>query len=1162
MKSDSREGFAVCCVSTSFSRVCIAVQSYGNNKSSYSRKKETYGIHGNSATCTDEYYGSISNATVNGIEEKKRKFRRLRILSSRILTIPLLTPVNNNSFPPCQITGNDSLYDDRVKPDHCHNRNLYQSEYKHSQISKYKGGLVLDTSGSRLYLFNVRSHRPSPCDNGISRSSHLENYRNFNSFGVLASVGFFTELILPVSIMAEWKSLIQICTQQQMEVKREQKDVGFPALLVASSAAEESGAHSVCNILQKKNTFRDGSSGSAGKGYIAVVLSEQIHPSFSTRSESPRPAAVKSYSLWLYNVLTRRWRSCDLTMKEGTEMLCTPSSSPPDSKLFSRSRFYSHDANNFECHEKNIGHDLDGMRMNISTTSQMKNPQMKNVTINVDANENENHVINSAKIDLSCANSTVIDANYSVSDINRDDNLSVDINPDGGNGNKPGVCRADILPLGYIGEQIPFHSSHDERNSRAVDQNSGINDSPDVNDSRENNDIGRSQSCSTTNTVSTSSVRAVQWFGDHTIILLGIAASATDGADVGYKRAASSGGSNGHNNNHNRSVNMISLRATSSLHSSSLSTTQQSPRIIPPRPPLPHAYSFTCPTSSISTFLSPPTSVSTWFYLEMVSRAPNKTSLRAGKLHPAVHRILTLPFPFSFSCPSTSPYLGNSSRSSPNSISSDNITTDHSGNLADTSSHINRNNRSQDHKQSNDYISFSPQPFDHFPNFSPSNYFFEIQHLGNSDDNGSNDCDNCVINGSGDVKKSVGQCRREKCLVVLSDGFWCVGYLLTASLIMTGVSEEDITDYEISLLWNVNLSVYTAHLNLYHAKDKTDDSAGSSHGNGHDHVYNNYDSDDRLNNNCVASLFLPIMSLSILPQSHTCLQTDTKSKPDSDSADKRSNGNNDKYNDRNGIECSSPTAFEVTLLLLDCNGSAWHYRPMRKTVNGAKDKGRDFVHERQSGRKENCVGHDEQNNDKKEKNSENKDFNESSGNLGSQTLSHGSISMIGKGPFRIASVFDSSALFNSDNDDINCKNAYPFGLFNNVHESVSTAILHRDKKWKSKTESPSIHATVICKGEVNDLSPLHGDYMWVKRDVSEDGMPYVLSSQSLLIPLFPQYDLINSDNYDDNCGEGKSDRYDCDDSNDDMKNRRSGRVNNKSLISPSCHPLYDIIDVS
>ena len=317
MKSDSREGFAVCCVSTSFSRVCIAVQSYGNNKNSYRRKKGTYGIHGNSATCTDECYGSISNATVNGVEEKKRKFRRLRILSSRILTIPLLTPVNNNSFPPCQITGNDSLYDDRVKPDHCHNRNLYQSEYKHSQISKYKGGLVLDTSGSRLYLFNVRSHRPSPCDNGISSSSHLEKYRNFNSFGVLASVGFFTELILPVSIMAEWKSLIQICTQQQMEVKREQKDVGFPALLVASSDAEESGAHSVCNILQKNNTFRDGSSGSAGKGYIAVVLSEQIHPSFSTRSESPRPAAVKSYSLWLYNVLTRRWRSCDLTIRRG-----------------------------------------------------------------------------------------------------------------------------------------------------------------------------------------------------------------------------------------------------------------------------------------------------------------------------------------------------------------------------------------------------------------------------------------------------------------------------------------------------------------------------------------------------------------------------------------------------------------------------------------------------------------------------------------------------------------------------------------------------------------------------------------------------------------------------------------------------------------------------
>ena len=51
----------------------------------------------------------------------------------------------------------------------------------------------------------------------------------------------------------------------------------------------------------------------------------------------------------------------------------------------------------------------------------------------------------------------------------------------------------------------------------------------------------------------------------------------------------------------------------------------------------------------------------------------------------------------------------------------------------------------------------------------------------------------------------------ESCVVAVGNGCWCVGYVITA-LLSYGAAESagvDVIDYEVRMLWNVNLSVYT-----------------------------------------------------------------------------------------------------------------------------------------------------------------------------------------------------------------------------------------------------------------------------------------------------------------------------------------------------------------
>lgn len=109
--------------------------------------------------------------------------------------------------------------------------------------------------------------------------------------------GYFSELSVPEGLTQEWAARVRYLSLQSARGK----SVSGGVLLIASSVLESSGTE------KERSTPSDGAvrgvgsaSASAGKGYLAVVV-------------AGRSALRSDPCLWVFNALTRRWRSCDIT---------------------------------------------------------------------------------------------------------------------------------------------------------------------------------------------------------------------------------------------------------------------------------------------------------------------------------------------------------------------------------------------------------------------------------------------------------------------------------------------------------------------------------------------------------------------------------------------------------------------------------------------------------------------------------------------------------------------------------------------------------------------------------------------------------------------------------------------------------------------------------
>lgn len=132
----------------------------------------------------------------------------------------------------------------------------------------HSSGILVDSSEGELLVHKCHSNR-----------AFSESFSE--------SVGHFSSVALPQSLMEDWRAMM--ISQKVNE-----------GLLVASSTTENARGHNVyTSALTSKG---GGMSGSAGKGYLAVIMS-------SGSRDRGAPC------LWLFNMLTRRWRSNDLTLK-------------------------------------------------------------------------------------------------------------------------------------------------------------------------------------------------------------------------------------------------------------------------------------------------------------------------------------------------------------------------------------------------------------------------------------------------------------------------------------------------------------------------------------------------------------------------------------------------------------------------------------------------------------------------------------------------------------------------------------------------------------------------------------------------------------------------------------------------------------------------------
>jgi hypothetical protein len=118
----------------------------------------------------------------------------------------------------------------------------------------------------------------------------------------LETVGSFKEVSLPGRLIEDWRANILSLSNR----KREEEG----GLLVAGSVLEGSGGHSVLNTFNAldNSAINRGASGSAGKGYLAVIVAG------GSQGRGLR-------CLWLYNILTRRWRSTALDHANGYRVM-------------------------------------------------------------------------------------------------------------------------------------------------------------------------------------------------------------------------------------------------------------------------------------------------------------------------------------------------------------------------------------------------------------------------------------------------------------------------------------------------------------------------------------------------------------------------------------------------------------------------------------------------------------------------------------------------------------------------------------------------------------------------------------------------------------------------------------------------------------------------
>lgn len=110
--------------------------------------------------------------------------------------------------------------------------------------------------------------------------------------------GYFNEVSLPDGLILEWRARVRYLSIQSARGK----NVSGGVLLVASSAIESSGVRTgrIEGSFSSSSSSSSSASASAGKGYLAVVV-------------AGRSALRGDPCLWVYNTLTRRWRSCDIT---------------------------------------------------------------------------------------------------------------------------------------------------------------------------------------------------------------------------------------------------------------------------------------------------------------------------------------------------------------------------------------------------------------------------------------------------------------------------------------------------------------------------------------------------------------------------------------------------------------------------------------------------------------------------------------------------------------------------------------------------------------------------------------------------------------------------------------------------------------------------------
>ena len=426
----------------------------------------------------------------------------------------------------------------------------------------------------------------------------------------------------------------------------------------------------------------------------------------------------------------------------------------------------------------------------------------------------------------------------------------------------------------------------------------------------------------------------MNWFGDHTIIILGrkeVESFSQENFAYNVSSALFSPSSSSSPSPSPSPRSSFLSKNNHSIYRSSSSNYSQ---------PSQSANLSNQANTNPSTSTSSTTSCTTSYYLQIISRAPTRDSLRIGKPKHAVHRILKLPFPPSIKR-SQSLNILNTVHHSQSGIDNDRSYLS-SSSTQESLPHSKESLPQYKSSQENGNVVDS--------HHASSPCFFELSFIrkkksknqkiyGNENEKYKKKIDDEKNGKEIEMKKNLDEVESydESCIVVVGNGYWCVGYMITALLSLKSAesADVDVIDYEVRLMWNVNLSLYT-NVTIRGSNDeknsKKNDNYSSRDNNKND---NNNDSkknkkiiDNKNNvqfNNGPKGMFsLPIRSMTIVPT--TAMDKEKRTEHTQPKSDINKNTNTNRKRCRDVDWKLHTDGVTPSLLLLDRYGAAWHFK--------------------------------------------------------------------------------------------------------------------------------------------------------------------------------------------------------------------------------------------